>query len=264
MANAKPTGYELSRAWFDFAFENNSKVTASHTALYLWLIEINNRLGWCKEFQITAKECMQGMACKSHNTYKKCLDDLISFGFIELKRRSTNQYQTNIIALSKNDKAQYKALDKALSKHYTEQQESTHQSTIQSIDSIHKPQTINREREDYKPFFEIADFENDGYTFGLSEKVTTTFDQFLKYRFERKEPVVSGVVIEKMLKDMWIRSRKDEDMIRMIDYTIAKSAKNIITDCDLSAKTETESEKEERIRKNWDTPIGTHDKLFGE
>jgi len=62
-------GYELSRNWFDFAFENNSKVTANHGMLFFWLIEINNRLGWAKEFQITAKECMQGMGCHSHNTY---------------------------------------------------------------------------------------------------------------------------------------------------------------------------------------------------
>ena len=132
-------GYELSRNWFDFAFENNSKVTANHGMLFFWLIEINNRLGWAKEFQITAKECMQGMGCHSHNTYKKCLDDLIEWDFIILKRKAVNQFQTNIIALSKNDKAQYKALDKALTKHGTKQSEST----VQSTDSIHKP--INKE-----------------------------------------------------------------------------------------------------------------------
>ena len=133
-------GYELSRNWFDFAFENNSKITANHGILFFWLIEINNRLGWAKEFQITAKECMQGMGCHSYNTYKKCLDDLIKWEFIVLKRKAVNQFQTNIIALSNNNNPLYKAMDKALTKHGTKQSEST----VQSTGDIHKPIT-------YKP-----------------------------------------------------------------------------------------------------------------
>lgn len=130
-------GYELSRNWFDFAFENNSKITANHGILFFWLIEINNRLGWAKEFQITAKECMQGMGCHSYNTYKKCLDDLIKWEFIILKRKAVNQFQTNIIALSNNNNPLYKAMDKALTKHGIKQSEST----IQSTGDIHKPKT---------------------------------------------------------------------------------------------------------------------------
>ena len=48
------TGYELSRKWFDFAFEKKEAKT-QHTALYLWIIELNNRLGWKVEFQLATK-----------------------------------------------------------------------------------------------------------------------------------------------------------------------------------------------------------------
>ena len=142
MAN---NGYFYSRRWFDFVWENPSMATASHSALFWWLIEINNRLGWTKEFQITGRECMNGMCCKSYNTYKKCLDDLIVWGFVKLIKKSTNQYQCNIIALSNFDKAQYKALDKALMNHLTKQSEST----VQSTDSILKPQTTNHKQRNY-------------------------------------------------------------------------------------------------------------------
>ena len=69
---------------------------------------------------------------------------MVKWGFITLHQKSTNQYSANIIALSKNNKALCKALDKAFIKHDTKQSEST----IQSIDSIVKPinnKPINKE-----------------------------------------------------------------------------------------------------------------------
>lgn len=132
-------GYELSRQWFDWSFENPDKATANHCALYMWLIEINNRLGWVDKFQITSTECMQGMCCKSYKTYKKCFDDLVEWNFVTITTQSKNQYQCNIIALVKNTKAHTKALTKALLKHLPKQVQSTDQSTDQSTSHIHKP-----------------------------------------------------------------------------------------------------------------------------
>jgi hypothetical protein len=132
----KNNGYGLSRQWFDFAFENCTRVTSNHTALYMFLIEINNRLGWIDTFQITSTECMCGMSCKSHNTYIKTFNDLVQWGFVKVVVKSKNQYQCNIIALSKFDEALDKALDKALAKHLTEHL--TYSKTIN-----HKPKTIN-------------------------------------------------------------------------------------------------------------------------
>lgn len=164
-------GYSYSRAWFDFAFENPDQVTASHGILYLWLVEINNRLGWVDVFQITASECMQGMGCKSYNTYKRCFDQLVEWNFVKVVKKAVNQHQCNIVALSKFDKASNKALDKALIKHLTKQSESNVQSNLQSNCDIHKqvnhkPQTINHKREAFTP-----PTENDCYNF-LAQHVT--------------------------------------------------------------------------------------------
>ena len=37
-------GYELSRNWFDWAFENPELVNPNHTAIYFYVIDQCNRL----------------------------------------------------------------------------------------------------------------------------------------------------------------------------------------------------------------------------
>lgn len=119
MEEKKLNGYDLSRQWFDYAFENPDKVTPSHCALWFWLIELNNRLGWKEKFGVPTVHTMEVLGMRSYNTYKKVLQDLIKWGFVTLIEKSKNQYTTNIVALSNFNKAQYKALDKALTKHST-------------------------------------------------------------------------------------------------------------------------------------------------
>lgn len=137
--------YELSRAWFDFCFENPEKIKPNHTAIYFFCVEHCNRLGWKRKFGLPTSMVKDAVGIRSYNTYKKTLDDLVEWGFIEMIEYSKNQYSSNIIALSNFDKALNKALDKALIKHSTKQSEST----VQSIDSIIKQinnRTINKEQ----------------------------------------------------------------------------------------------------------------------
>ncbi|MEA5043032.1 hypothetical protein SDC9_137187 [bioreactor metagenome] len=143
-------GYSLSRSWFDFCFENPEKIRPNHTALYFFIIEHCNRLGWKEKFGLPTTMTMEAIGMRSYNTYKNTLDDLISFGFIVMIEKSKNQYSSNIVALSNFDKALDGALDKAIVKKEgcsIKKSESTIQSTIQStgesIDSINKP--INQE-----------------------------------------------------------------------------------------------------------------------
>lgn len=124
------TGYELSRNWFDWCFENPEKINPNHTALYFFCCEHRNRLGGKEKFGLPTTMAKEAIGIKSYNTYIKTLNDLVEFGFIILIEKSKNQYSSNIIALSNIDKAPNKALDKALIKHTTKQRE--------SIDSIDK------------------------------------------------------------------------------------------------------------------------------
>lgn len=130
-------GYSLSRQWYDFAFENPDKVSPNHCALWFWIIELCNRLGWKEKFGLPTVYSMEAMGVRSYNTYKAALNDLISWGFIKLIEKSQNQYTANIIAISNFNKAQYKALDKALTKHTTKQNDIDKQVNKETI----KPET---------------------------------------------------------------------------------------------------------------------------
>lgn len=131
-------GYDLSRKWFDWTFENPERINPNHTALYFFIIEHCNRLGWKEKFGLPTTMAKEAIGIRSYNTYINTLNDLVNFGFIKLIEKSKNQYSSNIIALSNFDKAPDKALDKALIKHTTKQHE--------IIDSINKQETKNNKQ----------------------------------------------------------------------------------------------------------------------
>ena len=139
-------GYELSRKWFDWSFENPEKISPNHSALYFFAIEHCNRLGWRKKFGFPTEMAKDAIGIKSYNTYIKTLNDLVNWGFIEMIEISKNQYSSNIIAIVKNTKAHTKALDKALSKHIQKHSTKHSQSTV-SIDKQLNNITRNKEQE---------------------------------------------------------------------------------------------------------------------
>ena len=159
-------GYELSRAWFDFSFENPEKIKPSHGILYFFIIEHCNRLGWKEKFGLPTTMAKEAIGIRSYNTYINTLNDLVDWGFVKMVEKSKNQYSSNIVALSKFNKALDKALDKALIKHGTKQ----HESTRQSIDSIDK-QDNNLTNKPTKQ-------SNKGFT-------TPQFEEIKSYFFEK-------------------------------------------------------------------------------
>lgn len=137
----KMNGYQLSRQWHDFAFENPERIKPNHGALYFFIIDHCNRLGWKEKIGLPSSMAMDAIGVRSYNTYIKTLHDLIDFGFINLIEKSRNQHSANIIALSNFDKALDRALDRAEKPPYqnlTKQVQSTYQSTSESTDSIIK------------------------------------------------------------------------------------------------------------------------------
>lgn len=147
-------GYHLSRAWFDWSFENTDLISPNHTALYFFIIEQCNRMGWKEKFGLPTSMAKDAIGIKSYNTYIKTLNDLVQWGFVKMVERSKNQYSANIVALLKFDNALDKAVDKALDtailntadcpiKISQSTCESTVQSTCESICSIDKPQTTS-------------------------------------------------------------------------------------------------------------------------
>lgn len=147
--------YELSRAWFDFSFENPELTKPLHTAIFFFAIEHCNRLGNKEKFGFPSQMTMDAIGVKNYQTYSKGLNQLVEWGFIKFIEKSKNQYSANIITIcapTKNSKARGKALDKATIKHSSKQVSKQHQSTTQGIVSIDKP--INQETN--KPIKEEA------------------------------------------------------------------------------------------------------------
>jgi hypothetical protein len=133
--------FKLYRYFWDFAFSNPELIKPNHCAVYSFAIEHCNRLGWKEKFGFPSSMAMEATGIKSYSVYKKTFDDLVEYDFFTVIQYSKNQYSSNIIALKENNKAHSKALDKAMIKHVTKQDES-----ICSIDKqeTNKQETINK------------------------------------------------------------------------------------------------------------------------
>ena len=129
-------GYERTRAWYNFCFEHPDRIKPIHHAIYLYTVELCNRLGWKKKFGLPTDSTMEVLGIKNYRTFIKALNELIDWGLIVLIQKSSNQYTANVIALSKNTKATTKALDKAI--------QFQSQSTV-SIDKQLNNETLNKE-----------------------------------------------------------------------------------------------------------------------
>ena len=147
--------FDLSRSYWNWAFENPEKVKPIHTAIYFFALEHCNRLGWKSKFGLPTSMTMEAIGVKSYRSYKKHLDELVEFGFITMVEYSKNQYSSNIIAIAPKTKARDKALDKATVKHGSKQGQSTGQSSA----SIDKP--INQYTNIPDSIYSFQSFWND-------------------------------------------------------------------------------------------------------
>ena len=124
MNDDKLTGYELSRDFFDWCFENPDLIRPIHVAIYMFAIEHCNRLGWKQKFGFPTQMTMDAIGVKNWRTYITAFNDLCDWGFLNLIEKSKNQYSANVIAIVKNTKATTKALSKASQKHLQKQSNS--------------------------------------------------------------------------------------------------------------------------------------------
>lgn len=149
-------GYQLTRKWFDFAFDNK-EAKSHHTALYCWCVELNNRLGWKQEFGLPTIATMEGLSIGNKNTFLDALKDLVKWKFIEVIQESKNQNSSRIIRLchSENATALYTALDSAI----IQQCNSTDADTVPIVKQLNqetiKPLNIKKAKSEFiAPTFE--------------------------------------------------------------------------------------------------------------
>lgn len=240
---SKLTGYELSRQWFDFSFENPEKIKPVHTALYFFAIEQYNRFGGKEKFGFPSQMAMESVGVKNWRTYSKTLTDLVEWGFLNMIEKSSNQYSSNIIAIVKNTKATTKALDKALMNHSTEHSTEQGQSTVQSIVSIDKPtkqlnykptKQLTTKRDLFFVFWKIYDL-NKGQRNAISfwmdltdEEIEKVFENVQDYidstpdknfRAKPENYVLKKIFNDEIVKKEKSSAKKDTDFLIKEDIT---------------------------------------------
>ena len=163
--------YELSRKFWDFAFENPERIKPIHSAIYFFAIEHCNRLGWKEKFGLPSQMVMEAIGVKNWRTYSQGLNELIEFDFIKLLEKSSNQYSSNIIAIVNFTKADTKALDKALQKHGTKQG--------LSIVSINKQETKNNKQIYIPEFSEFLSYAVSQVPNVIQQEVKLKYDSWV-------------------------------------------------------------------------------------
>ena len=184
------TGYELSRNWFDFCFENPEKIKPKHSAIYFFAIEHCNRLGWKKKFGFPSQMVMEAIGIKKHQTYIRAFNDLVEWGYFKLVQKSKNQYSSSIIIINSVLPKKGKALDKALVRHRAKQGQSTGQSKGHILKQYNNEQINNKQDvKVYRKFDHLIlsqeDFEKllEKYT---QEEIDEKLDKVENYRDNKK------------------------------------------------------------------------------
>jgi hypothetical protein len=176
----KMNGYDLSRQWFNFRYENRDKVRAIHSELYFYIVDLWNRLGQKDSFGLPTNVTMECLGVGSYSTFKNALQDLVDFGFVKIVKESKNQHYSRIIALTKSDKATVKALDKATIK-------ASDEAGDKPTDTIIKQGTRNKEQVTIpmsgKPDGDVAQTSKDNVITTITEKWITYINSIFAKKY---------------------------------------------------------------------------------
>jgi len=204
-------GYELSRGFIDWSFENPEKVKPIHYAIFFFAVEHCNRLGWKEKFGFPSQMVMEAIGVKNWRTYSAGLNDLVEFGFINMVEKSSNQYSSNIIAIVNFTKAHTKALDKATSKHGTKHSRST-VSIDKQLNNETTKQLNNKEKGFTPPILLPFDFTDD--------RKTGLFNRWISYRHEIKKPITIETTFDTL------KAKFEKEPYAKILFTVNSSIEN--------------------------------------
>lgn len=199
--------YKLSKEWFDFSFANPEKIKPIHTAIYFFAIDNCNRLGWKDKFGLPTDMVKEALGIGSYNTYKKALNDLIEWQFIEMVQKSKNQYTANIITLKNvNKTSSHSTLNKAIINREQQEDPTAQESKSDTIDQEFLSticdffsQTTRTLKRKVKGYLNILESSN-----RLDDFKRQTL-AYIQYKKLTKEKVHSWIVYRKQWSDTdWI------------------------------------------------------------
>lgn len=176
------TPYDISRRYWDWAYDHPTKATPAMAALMFFIIEHWNRLGQKAEFGLPSMMAMEALGIRNWRTYKAAFTALEGV-FFTVVERSVNQYSANIITL--NTKSAYvkntKAYTNAVLKHTQKQSNSTdngtdngnHKSTYKGIAGIDKPNNLrpnNLRKEEEDSLFDFLETDHQAIALKKNEE----------------------------------------------------------------------------------------------
>jgi len=198
-------GYDLSRQWFSFAYEN-TEAKPIHTALYFWIVERANASGWKKAIDVQTEKSMECLGVTDWRTYKNALQFLADHNFIAWLEKSKNQYTCNRVAIvlkegetcdsyrnayANNAEPHAEAIAEAIAEAYAEPYVKAIAEALQSYINLKTNKPIKPKNKKTPPAAPVDDlFE------GLPEGFTDTWEKFQKLYLE-KYPAVAK--LEKQL-----------------------------------------------------------------
>src|SRR5690606_14163761 len=180
-------GYDISRNFWNWAFENTELMSPNLAAIYFIGVEHCHRHGGEEKFGIQSQMTMDAVGISKYQTYSKYFNQLVDYGFIKVIQKSKNQYSANIILLPNASPKKGKALDKAFIKHGAKQTESIGQSMYESDGSIVKQYNKGTNKQINN---------SDLFPVGKEEIFTTWLD----YRKEIKKPIKSERTLKSLAK----------------------------------------------------------------
>lgn len=89
--------FKLLKAWHEFSADTKD-ITPTHTALFFFCLDLNNRLAWKEVFGLPTLETSEYLNI-SPNTLRKALNDLVRLNIIKMVKKSKNQFSANQISM---------------------------------------------------------------------------------------------------------------------------------------------------------------------
>lgn len=117
--------FQLMKRYWEWAEANNQQVNCNSTALYFYLLNLANTIGWKKTIGVPTVFTMNCIGISNYKTYQKAVKNLEDNKFIFRIKGGSNQYQSPQFALVKNTKANTKPLSEQIPNHIPTQSSST-------------------------------------------------------------------------------------------------------------------------------------------
>ncbi len=92
-------GYQLTKQYFTFAAANPGATTPGMCALFMWLVEVNNRSRFTQNFFFNAEDAGYACGMQSRKTVWKYLVQLEVAGLVRVVYKSNNQERPSVLSL---------------------------------------------------------------------------------------------------------------------------------------------------------------------